>query len=102
MKDVQLIGKIEESNLFGKTWITLLITPAPDSYSQPSTFKLKSDAALGSPGDEIKATCDISGYIRRRPYKDKDTGQQKTFVEDTVNFSVTKVEPIRANIKAAS
>lgn len=98
--DVKLTGKIEETTFNNNTHTTLLMTPAPDSYSQPSTYKLKSDMPLGNVGQEITVECQMRGFIRRRSYNDKQTGQPKTFLDDNVVFSVFKVhakpEPVRA------
>ena len=100
---VELTGKITKQAFHNGTHTTLLMTPAADAYSQPSTYKLKSDNALGNEGDEVTATCEMRGFVRNKQYRDKNTGQPKEFDEDNVIFSVKAVRPAKqpAAVKSA-
>ncbi|MEA3301074.1 MAG: hypothetical protein U9R22_12695 [Pseudomonadota bacterium] len=100
----QLTGKIESCDFHNGVHTTILVTPAPDAYSQPSSYKLKSDNMLGQPGQEITADIAMRGFIRRKPYKDKNTGQPKMFFEDNVILSVvsSQIKPVSAPVAAVS
>lgn len=96
----QLIGRIEHfENVSGK-FQTVIATPAADAYSKPNSFKLKSDYSLGAVGEEITVDVELSGYVRAKPYKDKNTGYDKIFHEPNVFFQATRTQP-RAQVKSA-
>lgn len=71
---VKVFGRVEsqakKSGKGGDFFVTLLKTPAPDSFSSPGTFEIRSKQPLGSRGSEIEVLCDLRGYSRS--YKDKD------------------------------
>jgi hypothetical protein len=70
-------GRIQQvtkrSGATGDTFRTLVKTPAPDSYSSPGTFEVRSRQRIGSEGQEVKIECDLMGYARSYESKDGDT-----------------------------
>lgn len=68
---VNLQGKITNVRTWEKKFYTQIITPAPDPYSKPSSFEIASDAQFGTPGQEVKITCALSGFINEFQYNDK-------------------------------
>lgn len=67
---VQLAGRIQSvrrtnSQASDKTTETVLILPAADAYSSPSTIAVLSSAPLGTTGEDVRITCRVSGYARR-------------------------------------
>ena len=78
----QLQGKIQSFTNHNGNFFTVITTPAPDSYSRPSTFKVRSPHVLAQPNTEVFLDCEISGYVKTKNYI-KD-GQQKHFDEPVV------------------
>ena len=72
---VQVAGRIEAASKYQDTVSTLIKTPAPDSYSHPATIEVRSKARLGSVGEEVVASCRLSGVPRRFNRTDKSTGE---------------------------
>lgn len=92
-----LTGRIEDSqydNRNGNTvYRTLITAPAPDAYSQPSSYKLVSDTSLGGNGSEITVDVTMTGFIRKKDYRDKETNQPKTFWEDNYTLRARLAQP---------
>lgn len=57
----------------GDVFKTLVKTPAPDAYSSPGTFEIRSHRRLGAEGSEITVECDLLGYARSYETKDGET-----------------------------
>lgn len=79
-----LKGRIEEIEFYNGKYINFIATPAPDPYSQPSSYKVHTDTQVGNAGMEVTLDITVSGYVRKKPYKDKVTGQPKVYWEDNV------------------
>ena len=58
-----------------KSFRTLIKTPAPDAYSSPGTFELRSARRLGGTGEEVEVLCNLRGYSRSYDNKDGDKVQ---------------------------
>lgn len=71
---VEAVTKKQTSS--GDLFLTLIKTPAPDAYSPPGTFEIKSKKRLGGQGDEISVLCDLRGYSRS--YENKDGATVRT------------------------
>jgi hypothetical protein len=52
---------------------TIVKTPAPDEFSSPGTFEVRSAQRLGSPGEDCSVLCLLRGYGRNYTNKDGDT-----------------------------
>ncbi len=50
--------------------------PAPDAYSQPSSFAVTSDSQFAAPGEEVTIQVAVSGFLKPFGYT-KDGIQQK-------------------------
>lgn len=100
LMNVKMKGKIVSSELYNGKHYTVLQTPAKDTYSQPSEFKVSSVINLGSVGDEVNINCNMSGYIKRKPYLDKNTGQQKVY-EDVNVYLDAELDSSVKSLKSA-
>lgn len=56
----------------GDSFRTLVRTPAPDPYSSPATFELRSKRRLGQEGGVIEVQAELVGYSRSYESKDGD------------------------------
>ena len=67
-RQVVIRGRVERvtnrDNNGAKSVRTLVRTPAPDAYSSPGTFEIRSLKRLAAPGEEIEVACDLLGYYR--------------------------------------
>lgn len=60
----------------GSYFMTVLKTPAADSFSHPGTVEVMSDQSIGSPGDDWSGIVQLSGYPRSYDGKpDPQTGE---------------------------
>lgn len=82
-----LKGKILESKLVKDKTFTTIAQPAADEYQQPSQFKVMSVGTLGNIGDLVALQVNMSGYIKMRPYKDKNTGENKVYEDQILYLS---------------
>lgn len=81
-----LQGRINGSRVYEGVTYTHVTTPAPDAYSMPSQFEVRSEQRLGDQGQEIQVRCQLSGFTRVRSYVDKNTGEHKSVLDRTVNI----------------
>lgn len=100
----EMLCRIDKSSFSPESqkYYTIVSTPAPDEFSNPSSFRLVSSSSLGNPEDRIKATISISGYVRSKRYKDKNTGELKDFSDCNTYLSVVSFTPEDHNFKKAS
>ncbi len=89
---IQLKGRIDHTEFFNGKNMTIITTPAVDAYSQPASYKLRSQAQLGAVGQEIMVDVSISGFVRKKPYTDKQTQQPKIYWEDNVFLDATPAQ----------
>lgn len=77
---ILLRGRVERvtqrDGASGKSYRTLLRTPAPDSYTSPGTFEVRSLKRIGAQGDEVEVECSLLGY--GRTYDDKEGNKVHT------------------------
>lgn len=99
---IKLSGRISKMVKNGSSFLTLFQTPAPDAYSQPSTYKVVSSDQLGQPGDELNLTCSVRSWVKIKPYKEKDTGIGKEFWEQNIMFDVVSFEAVKSPVKQVS
>ena len=95
-------GRIDSSEFFNGKHMVIVVTPAVDAYSQPSSFKVRAQNALGNIGDEISLEVEVSGYVQRKTYQNKKTNQPDTFMEPNVYFDVLTVKSFKAPLAKAS
>jgi len=72
---VLVAGRVVSSRTFDGGRVTVLVTPAADEYSHPSTVEIRSKAQLGQKGEEVRISCMLRGFLRRFNYPDKKTGE---------------------------
>lgn len=68
-----ITGATQRVTPSGTTFRTLVKTPAPDHFSNPSTFEVRSKTRLGKPGDMLEVNCELLGYSRSYGNKDGET-----------------------------
>lgn len=56
-------------------FVHLIVLPAADQYSMPSTVEFLSKQRLGSMDDEVRVRVRITGYRRTYESRDKETGE---------------------------
>lgn len=60
----------------GSYWMTVLKTPAPDSFSHPGTIEVMSNNFIGAPGEDWSGIVQVTGYPRSYDGKpDAQTGE---------------------------
>jgi hypothetical protein len=74
---VVILGRVQQvtkrSGANGDTYLTLLRTPAPDAYSSPGTFLVRSKKRIAAEGAQVEVECDLLGYARSYETKDGET-----------------------------
>jgi len=103
VKNISTNKRIAESHLRGRILqvrrvktgqgirhFTLLIMPAADEFTSPSTVEVSSVAKLGDKNEEVDVTVKIGGYRRSYNSVDKETGESVTVM--TSNMSLTAIE----------
>lgn len=88
----QLKGRVDFVQLHEGSYFHTVTTPAPDAYSKPSRYKLRSPQQLGSVGAEITVDVTISGSVYEKNYRDKQTGINKIFHEANVYMDASPVK----------
>lgn len=83
-----LVARIDQQRQHQNKLYTQVTTPAPDEYSMPSQFEIRSDHPLGPIGTEFRGKIRASGFIRQRQYTDKNTGELKQVADKTVIFDL--------------
>lgn len=78
--------RIDDAEFVNNSNFYTVSTPVPDAYSHPNSYRLRSLNQLGDVGQEIFVDVVVSGYVRRKPYQDKKTGQPKVYHEQNVFF----------------
>lgn len=72
---VRLVGRVIEARQSGKSFRTLLMLPAADSFQHPATVELVSKARVGQPGTEVDVLCSVGGFKNRPKLRDGSTGE---------------------------
>ncbi len=83
-----VVARIDQQRQHNNKIYTQVTTPAPDEYSMPSQFEVRSDQPLGPLGTEFRGKLRASGFIRPRQYTDKNTGEIKQVHDKTVIFDL--------------
>lgn len=95
-----LQGKLLSHSFVNGSNYYIVAEAAKDVYSQPQSFKVKSDTELGAVNSEVRLSLEIGGYIKSKPYKDKVTQQPKVFEEQIIYLNASIATP--AELKQAS
>lgn len=73
-------GRLTQVRKAGKTFLHLVVLPAADEYSSPSTVEINAESRLGEIGNPIKIPVRIGGFRRQYKATDQETGEQKVIV----------------------
>lgn len=92
--EVTIKGRIDSSEVHNGKTFTILTTPSKDDFSHPSRFKVSSAQPLGSPGQIVECKLDVTGMVREKSYRDRNTGEQKKFNDATVLLHVESVRAV--------
>jgi hypothetical protein len=86
---VLIAGKIHLVRKSGSKFVHLIVMPATDAYSSPSTVEISASSKLGDKEEDCKVLCRVTGYRRSYKTTDQETGEQKTvFTADNRLFAV--------------
>jgi len=76
---VVINGKLIEQRRHDGVFYSTIVTPAPDVYSQPMPFEVRSQRSLGNREDVVAVNCRVGGFYKRsydtRP--DPQTGETR-------------------------
>lgn len=92
--EINLTGRIENIEFHEGQYFTTLLCAAPDAYSTPESYKIKSDHQFGGVGNEFSVKADQRCYVRVRKYKDKQTGQPKEYREQVIYIDLLEAKPV--------
>lgn len=75
--EVMIVGKCISAKKLTQGWAHLVVMPAPDPYSSPSTVEVMARNRLVEGEQNVSFHCRVAGY--RRSYKKTDEyGEQRT------------------------
>jgi len=63
--DVVINGKLIDQRRVDGAFYSTIITPAPDAFSQPMPFEVRSNRSLGAREEIVTVPCRVGGYFRR-------------------------------------
>lgn len=79
-------GRIDSSRFVDQKYFTIVTTPARDEFSRPQMFEIRSTSRLGEQGQVVEGQVVVSGFVGRKPYTDKKSGESKIFFDSNVFF----------------
>ena len=71
-------GRLVNVRRAGDNWFHLVVMPAPDAYSNPSTVEIMSKRRLAEKEEDVSLVCQVSGFRRSYKSTDRETGEIKT------------------------
>lgn len=81
-----LQGRLTKVTKRGDNVIHLMVLPAPDAYTSPSTVEVIARTRLGQPEDDLRVRVRIGGYRRSYNVTDRDTGEVRSQVTADVRL----------------
>lgn len=81
-----LQGRLTKVTKRGDNVIHLMVLPAPDAYTSPSTVEVIARTRLGQPEDDLRVRVRIGGYRRSYNVTDRDTGEVRPQVTADVRL----------------
>lgn len=88
LENLPFHGRIERTRIHDGKRYTVIATPAPDPYSKGDSYVMRSKSQLGTVGEIVTVYARMSGYVRQKEYKNKDTGEINKYDESNVYFDV--------------
>jgi len=65
LNQMMVSGRIEAVDEYEDSYYSIVITPAPDAFSQPSTLKIKSRRKIGKAGEDVMQLVQWNGWLKR-------------------------------------
>lgn len=75
---VWIIGRCISAKKSGTLWEHLVVLPAPDLYSSPSTVSVLAKTRQASQEEDVQLLCRVTGYKRSYNKTDQETGERTT------------------------
>lgn len=63
--NVMINGKLVEQRKNDGLFYSTILSPAPDQYSQPMPFEVRSSKSLGAREEVVSVACKVGGFFRR-------------------------------------
>lgn len=95
--EVKFRARIEKVTQYNGAFYYVVAKPAEDQYSMPSRFRVRCATDLGQIGTEHEFLVKLTGYVKNRQYRDRDTGQMRDIDDATVNLEVITSKPVVAS-----
>ena len=74
---VMIVGRCISAKRAGSLFSHLVVLPAPDPYSSPSTVEVLSKARQADTEQDVKFLCRVGGYKRSYKSTDRETGETR-------------------------
>ncbi len=74
----------------GPLYLTLVILPAADEFTSPSTVEVRSSEKLGDVQDTVSLKVKLSGFRRQYKYTDKESGEIQNVTTADMSLSVVQ------------
>lgn len=72
---VMIVGRCMSAKKAGTLYAHLVVLPAPDPYSSPSTVEVLSKTRQADSEEDVKLLCHVRGYKRSYRTTDRETGE---------------------------
>jgi len=69
-------GRVDFVSNANGVFYSVVMLPAPDSYSRPAAVSVKSRNQIGQPGQEITIDCRVDGFSKSFRRKDNTEGRE--------------------------
>jgi hypothetical protein len=97
-----IIARIDSSEYYEGSTYTVVTSPAPDQFSHPSRYKVRSQNPIGAIGQTLELTIRVNGIVRTESFRDKQTGQPRSIDKATVYLEFVSAQPVGADYSKAS
>lgn len=87
---VYLRGKCIQTRKGGEYWVHLVVLPAPDAYSSPSTVEILAKHKIADREDDYAGVCEVRGF--RRSYNKRDPEDGRDYRVQTADNKLFAVE----------
>lgn len=74
---VLIVGRCISAKRAGTLFEHLIVMPAPDPYSSPSTVSVLAKSRQADSEQDVRLLCRVSGYKRNYKSTDRETGEQR-------------------------
>jgi hypothetical protein len=72
-----IVGRCVSAKRAGTLFSHLIVMPAPDPYSSPSTVEVIAKTRQADSEQDVRLFCRVGGYKRSYKKTDQDTGEQR-------------------------